>query len=301
MTPAASADRGRPEGRAARAQAQKLQAVASFALVTADLPRLVRFYRAVLGFEAHGVETPIDVAEMRRLGLSGRGRRQVLSLGRQILSIDAFEEPGRPYPEHGDAASPWFQHLALVVPAMRDAYVRLSDVSPITRGEPQQLPRLDGSVIAFKFRDPDLHPLELLQFPDERTPEFWRSQTKRDGQIGLGIDHSAICVADADASATFYRNLGLGVGDPTLNRGSAQERLDGLPDVEVMVVPLNPSKQATPHLELLGYRRPKVEAGCALRANDVAATRIVWDGPTAGVIADPDGHLQQVRAMRTSP
>jgi catechol 2,3-dioxygenase-like lactoylglutathione lyase family enzyme len=292
VTPAASADRVRAAGR----PAQKLRAIAGFAVVTADLPRLVRFYRAVLGFEARGDETPIDAAEMSLLGLSGRGRRRVLSLGAQVLSIDVFDEPGRPYPEHSDAASPWFQHLALVVPDMQDAYARLRDITPITRGEPQRLPRSNGSVIAFKFRDPDRHPLELLQFPKGGAPEFWRSQVKRDGQIGLGIGHSAISVADADASAGFYRNLGLGAGDATLNRGPAQERLDGLSDVEVRVVPMNPPEQTTPHLELLGYGIPKVEAQRGLEANDVAATRIVWDGQTAAVIVDPDGHLQQVRA-----
>ena len=135
---------------------------------------------------------------------------------------------------------------------------RLLDVTPITQGEPQQLPRSDGSVLAFKFRDPDLHPLELLQFPPGRTPAAWRGRRKLEGQIGLGIDHSAISVADADASADFYRSLGLSAGDPTLNQGPAQQRLDGLPDVEVMVVPMNPP-EGTPHLELLGYRTPKGE------------------------------------------
>lgn len=277
------------------AQAQKLQAITGFSLVTADLPRLVRFYRAVLGFRAHGDGTPIDAAEMTLLGLPGRGRRQVLSLGRQILSIDEFEQLGRPYPAHGDAASPWFQHLALVVQDMQEAYARLQDITPITQGEPQQLPRSDGSVIAFKFRDPDLHPLELLQFPDGKMPETWRGRTKLEGQIGVGIDHSAISVADADASADFYRSLGLGAGHATLNQGPAQQRLDGLPDVEVMVVPMNPPEGA-PHLELLCYRTPKDEAGPALKANDVAATRIVWRGPKAMLIPDPDGHLQQVQA-----
>jgi len=58
-----------------------LRAVAGFSLVTADLPRLVRFCRDVLGFSAHGDDKPIDEAEMTLLGLSGLGRRQVLSLG----------------------------------------------------------------------------------------------------------------------------------------------------------------------------------------------------------------------------
>ena len=228
MSPVTSGEGGGPaESRAPGPQT--LRAIAGFSLVTADLPRLVRFYRDVLGFLAHGEDEPIDQAEMALLGLSGRGRRQVLSLGGQILSIDAFEQRGRSYPDHGDAASLWFQHLALVVDDMRTAHGRLLDVTPITQGEPQQLPRSDGSVLAFKFRDPDLHPLELLQFPPGRTPAAWRGRRKLEGQIGLGVDHSAISVADADASADFYRALGLSAGDPTLNQGPAQQRLDGLP------------------------------------------------------------------------
>jgi catechol 2,3-dioxygenase-like lactoylglutathione lyase family enzyme len=295
VSPATTADSGRPAAhRAISAPAQKLEAIAGFGLVTADLPRLVGFYCAVLGFAAHGDDTPIDVAEIALLGLSGLGRRQVLSLGRQILSIDEFEQPGRSYPTHGDAASLWFQHLALIVPDIHEVYARLRDITPITQGEPQQLPRSDGSVLAFKFRDPDLHPLELLQFPAGKMPESWRGRVTLNGQIGLGIDHSAISVADADASAEFYRSLGLSAGDPTLNQGPAQQRLDGLPDVEVMVVPMNPPEGA-PHLELLGYRTPKGEVGLPLKANDVAATRILWRGRKAMVIADPDGHLHEVQ------
>ena len=275
--------------------AQTLEAITGFSLVTADMPRLVRFYCAVLGFAAHGDETSIDAAEMTTLGLSGSGRRQVLSLGRQVVSIDAFDQPGRPYPVPGDAASPWFQHLALVVEDMREAFARLQDITPITEGEPQRLPRSDGSVIAFKFRDPDLHPLELLQFPHGRMPESWRNRVKLEGQIGLGVDHSAISVTQADASVDFYRTLGLSVGHSTLNQGPAQQRLDGLSEVEVMVMPMKPS-EGTPHLELLGYRTPRGERGAALQANDVAATRVVWRGRKAAVIVDPDGHLQQVQA-----
>jgi catechol 2,3-dioxygenase-like lactoylglutathione lyase family enzyme len=117
-----------------------------------------------------------------------------------------------------------------------------------------------------------------------------------EGQIGLGVDHSAISVADADASADFYQGLGLAPGHRTLNQGPAQQHLDGLSDVEVMVVPMNPPEQATPHLELLGYRKPKGQAGPQLRANDVAATRIVWRGGKTMVITDPDGHRHEVRA-----
>ncbi len=271
-----------------------LQAVAGFSVVTADLPRLVGFYRDVLGFAVHGADKPNDGGEMALLGLSGAGRRQALSLGDQTLWIDHFDQPGRPYPADSDAASLWFQHLALVVDDIHTAYGRLRDFTPISQGGPQLLPSASGGVQAFKFRDPDGHPLELLQFPDGKTPGAWRNRRRLDGQIGLGIDHSAISVADAEASATFYEALGLGTGKRTLNEGPAQHRLDGLPGVEVAVIPMNP-QSGTPHLELLGYRPPQGQAGPALRANDVAATRIVWRGQQARLIGDPDGHLQQVQ------
>ncbi len=275
--------------------AETLQAITGFSLVTANLPRLARFYHEVLGFAAHGDVKPIDEAEMALLGLSGRGRRQVLSLGHEILSIDEFDPAGRPYPAKSDAASLCFQHLALVVDDMHGAYARLRDIVPISRGQPQKLPSYDASVQAFKFRDPDLHPLEFLQFAAGKTPDAWRGRHKLEGQIGLGIDHSAMSVADANRSAEFYRVLGLGIGDRTLNHGPAQQRLDGLGDAEVMVVAMDPPEQGTPHLELLGYRRPKGEAGPKLRANDIAATRIVWRGRKTSLIVDPDGHLHQVQ------
>ncbi len=273
---------------------QTLQAVAGFTLVTADLPRLVRFYRGVLGFALHGADAPIGDGEMALLGLSGAGRRQMLSLGDQTLWIDQFEHTGRAYPADGDAASLWFQHLALVVDDMHGAHARLRGTAPISQGGSQQLPSASGGVQAFKFRDPDGHPLELLQFPGGGTPRAWRNRRRLDGQIGLGIDHSAISVSDADASAAFYRALGLVMGERTLNEGPAQQRLDGLPGVEVEVVPMM-ARNGVPHLELLGYRTPKGQAGPALRANDVAATRIVWLGQEARLISGPDGHLHQVR------
>lgn len=271
-----------------------LQAVAGFALVTAELSRLVHFYNHVLGFAVHGAVTRIDPAEIALLGLSGAGQRQMLSLGDQILWIDQFEQAGRAYPADSNAASLWFQHLALVVDDIHSAYGRLRDITPISHGEPQLLPASSGGVQAFKFRDPDGHPLELLQFPDRKTPGAWRDRRRLEGQIGLGIDHSAISVANAEASSTFYQTLGFGVGERTLNEGPAQQSLDGLAGVEVAVIPMNP-RGGTPHLELLGYRTPRGQAGPGLRANDVAATRIVWRGQQARLISDPDGHLQQVQ------
>ncbi len=79
--------------------AKTLEAITGFSLVTADLPRLARFYRDVLGFAAHGDVKPIDDAEMALLGLSGRGQRQVLSLGQQISINSSRVKPA--------SARPW--------------------------------------------------------------------------------------------------------------------------------------------------------------------------------------------------
>ena len=134
---------------------QALQGITGFSIVTAGLDRLVRFSRE--GPAAQGEEQRIGAAELALLGLSGLGRRQILTLGRQTMSIDQFEQAGCAYPEGSNAASPWFQHLALVVTDMADAYGRLHDGAPISLGGPQRLPASSGGVQAFKFRDPDGH------------------------------------------------------------------------------------------------------------------------------------------------
>jgi len=270
-----------------------LTAIAGFHLVTADLPQLRRFYQETLGFAVEGPEQAIARDELELLGLQGAGRRQGLRLGEQVVAIDQFDTMGQSYPEHGDAASLWFQHLALVVMDMGEAYRRVIAATPISEGGPQHLPASSGGVHAFKFRDSDGHPLELLQFPPGGRPPAWQGKSVIAGQIGFGIDHSAISVADADGSSVFYRSLGLEPGERTLNQGPEQQRLDHLGGVEVSVVPMQPAS-GTPHLELLGYRVPRRAAGPPLQVNDIAATRIVWQGARAVLLRDPDGHIHQI-------
>jgi catechol 2,3-dioxygenase-like lactoylglutathione lyase family enzyme len=271
---------------------QHVSAIVGFRLVTADLPGLARFYRDVLGFAVAGQERAMSGADLRLLGLHGSGRCQALRLGNTQEAIEQFDPPGRPYPADGNAASLWFQHLALVVDNMRQAYARVHEALPISDCGPERLPASSGSVDAYKFRDPDGHPLELLRFRDDARPAAWQGKTAASGQIGVGIDHSAISVADADASAAFYGSLGLKPGEKTLNRGPRQQYLDNLKDVQVSVLPML-ARVETPHLELLGYHVPRGDAEPALQANDIAATRIVWLGTRTALLRDPDGHLQQ--------
>jgi len=57
---------------------------------------------------------------------------------------------------------------------------------PISQDGPQTLPPVDGSVRAWKFRDPDGHPLELLWFPPGGGRAVWRGHPP--GAVFLGID-----------------------------------------------------------------------------------------------------------------
>jgi catechol 2,3-dioxygenase-like lactoylglutathione lyase family enzyme len=225
-------------------------------------------------------------------GVFGVARVEQLWLrrGEQTIVLQQFDPPGAAYPGDPASCDQAFQHLALPV---ADAVAATADLPgsalAISRGGAQHLPPGSGGATAYKFRDPEGHPLELIQFAD--------------GHLG-GVDHSAIVSADAERSIAFYRDqLGLTVASRQTNRGPEQDRLDNLIDTVVDVVALHPAS-AGPHMELLAYRSPAVRPARRRAANDVAATRLVLavdrlhlpgerlaDGSQVAVIRDPDGHL----------
>lgn len=264
---------------------QAVSAIAAFRLVTRDADRLTDFYCG-LGFIMDG-RAPIRPEEMRLLGLQGQGARTSLRLGEERLDLDSYTVPGRPYPTEATAADLCFQHFALVTDDAAAAWKRAAvlGATPISTRVPVMLPPSTGVAAAMKFRDPEGHPLELLQFPDNQNGR-WA------GTGLLGIDHSALSVSDVAASRRFYESLGLSVARPTLNSGPTQMALDGLGDVEVDVIPMLPHRN-TPHVELLGYRKPIGRPASVLATNDVAATRIVWTAKRDELLGDPDGHLHQ--------
>jgi catechol 2,3-dioxygenase-like lactoylglutathione lyase family enzyme len=264
----------------------RLSAITALRLTTTDPERLARFYLQ-LGFTQAG-RGPIGADEIALLGVDGGGLRLSLRLGGQQVDLDRFQVPGRPYPADATAADLCFQHFAIVTDDIDTAWqrVRALGAVPISSHGPVRLPPQTGVTAAVKFRDPEGHPLELLQFP--------RDAGRWPGTGLLGIDHSAVSVADIAVSRRFYEALGLAVQGPTLNRGPTQMALDGLPRAEVDVVPLVPQRK-TPHLELLGYREPVGRPAGTLEPNDSAATRIVWAADRDGLIRDPDGHLHLLR------
>jgi catechol 2,3-dioxygenase-like lactoylglutathione lyase family enzyme len=247
------------------------------ALNVADLTASVAFYVGALGFTA-GLAR--DVPQLARL-LGARAARTVrLRRGGQVLELSQCDPPGAPCPPGGLANDLWFQHCALVTGDMAASYARLRGTAstPISRDGPQPLP---GGIVAYKFRDPDGHPLELISFPhpDPRTQG--------------GIDHSAISVADAARSIAFYaERLGLTVAARQVNTGPAQDAMDGLDGVRVDVVALAPAHPA-PHVELLGYRTPPGRPALPMHPSDLAASRLVFAVEMAtetALLRDPDGH-----------
>ena len=264
------------------------RAIVAFRLVTADLDRATQFY-AQLGFSPDE-RRPIPAEEMAMLGVPGAGTRQSMRLGPSCVDLDCFDLCGRPYPADADAASLLFQHLALVTDDAASAWANATRAGAalISRHGPSTLPRSAGGMTAVKFRDPDGHPVEFLQFPNGAMHRW-------PGSGVLGVDHSAISVADVEASRRFYGANGLTVGAPSINGGPTQVALDDLRGVEVEVVPLQPSAP-TPHLELLCYRHPRGGACGSLDPNDIAATRVVWSAGSSALVRDPDEHLHQLEA-----
>ena len=261
-------------------------AIIGFRLVTANPARLVAFYQA-LGFDV-GEAAPIPAADMKLLGLTGAGSRITMSLGRSRVDLESFDHPGRPYPGGATACDLVFQHLALVTDDAAAAWRRARDAgaTPISRERPLRLPKSAGEVTVVKFRDLEGHPLEFIQFPRDANSN-WK------GTGVMGIDHSAISVRDVAASRRFYAHGGLSEAVAAINQGRAQDALDGLDDVQVDVVPMNPP-HGRPHVEMLGYRHPVGRTMRPLAPNDIAATRIVWQSNGDGLLRDPDGHLHQL-------
>ncbi|HVA54271.1 MAG TPA: VOC family protein [Gammaproteobacteria bacterium] len=241
-----------------------------------DLNKTLAFYTGALGFSISREVRVDEPAWGTLMAIPGaHGHSSLLRLGEQELELLTFNPPGRPYPPASKTTDFRFQHIAVVVSDMDKAYARLCQFPfmAITEHGPQRLPSNTGSVIAFKFRDPDGHPVELIHFPAGTGDTAWQSRD----EVFLGIDHSAIDVANLEASIDFYtRLLGLSVESRSVNTGPEQVRLDHAPDVLVEVVALQPAMQGLPHLELLGYAQP---ASGFLpvdpKSNDIVADRTV--------------------------
>jgi len=244
-------------------------------LIVSDLDRAEDDYVTAFGCAVEGRDA-IERSLTSVLGIpEASGRRSLLRLGRERIELLEFTDlMGQPYPCDSTSTDIWFQHMAIVVNDMAGAHQHITAnerFQPISRAGPVRLPDKSGGVTAFKFRDHDRHPLELIAFPPTRGPGEWRNAD--DTELFLGIDHTAIGISDSGISTTFFRSVfGFSVGTNSENRGAAQAELDDVDDVQVSVTQLAQDLPA-PRMELLQYhvgtRRPipRDTAG-----NDIAAT-----------------------------
>ena len=270
---------------------RRVQAVVRVSRVVADLGRAEAFYRDGLGFLRMSTG-PCDPALSAVLGLSHvRGDQVVMRLGCEEIALVRFGPPGAPYPAGSRSDNGWFQHLAIVVGDMEAAHRQLAALGPqpiSTQGAPVTLPPRNGGVSAFKFRDPDGHPLELIHFPAGQGRAVWAGRT----ELFLGIDHSAIAARRTARSVRFYRRLGFSIAARSDNYGDPQSRLDGLVQACAQVTGLRPPASGSMGLELLCYDPPGRVAPRG-PANDVVTdwvTLLVPGLPRPRLLWDPDGH-----------
>lgn len=251
---------------------EPVRAVGTIGMTVASVERSAAFYAEVLGFER---VSDVEVAGQdweRLLRVVGVRLRVVrMRLGDEHLELMEYLAPrGRPIPPDSRSQDHWFQHIAIIVSDMDRAYARLrragvEHVSP----EPQRLPDWNpaaGGIRAFYFKDPDGHVLEILWFPPGKGNVKWR----RADALFLGIDHTAIVVADTARSLACYRDaLGLVVAGASENWGPEQERLNNVPSARLRITALR--AQAGPGIELLEYLTPGDgrPASADARANDL--------------------------------
>lgn len=281
----------------ARAAANAVQVVATgpIAIVVSDLDRATDFYTRVLGFTKTG-ETEVAGDAWERLeGVFGaRMRVATVRLGDETLALTQYLAPrGRPVPQDARANDRDFQHVAIVVRDVGRAYAWLREhhVEHASTG-PQRLPDWNAAaagIEAFYFRDPDGHFLEVLSFPPGKGDARWH---RPGDDLFLGIDHTAIVVADTAGALHFYRDvLGLRVAGTSENHGTEQAHLNGVAGAHLRITTLRPP--SGPGIELLEYLAPRDgrTAPRDERANDLAN----WQ--TRLVVADPE---RAARALRTA-
>jgi len=301
--------------------------VDSVGITVGDMDRSVAFYSGVLTFKKESDTEVSGDAYEHLYGLFGLRLRIVrMRLGEESIDLMQFLAPtGRPAPVDSRSNDRWFQHVAIIVSDMNRAYalLRAHKVEHASSG-PQRLPDWNpnaGGIEAFYFRDPDGNPLEILHFPAGKGVPKWHEAGDR---LFLGIDHTAIVVADTDASVAFYRDtLGLSIAGTSENYGIEQEHLNNVFGAHLRITSLRAA--AGPGVELLEYLAPRTGRPMPAdsQPNDVwyaqinmsvRDVRVVVQGARAGhytqvssgvielapglgafVVRDPDGHASLLR------
>jgi catechol 2,3-dioxygenase-like lactoylglutathione lyase family enzyme len=310
------------------------EAVVSVGLTVSDLERSTAFFTDDLAFEVVGevVERQGEQHEALESVFGLHTLARTRRLGDETVElVQALAPEGRPIPLDSRSNDRWFQHVAIIVGDMDLAYARLREARVrFASSAPQRLPDWNpnaGGIEAFYFKDPDGHVLEVLEFPAGKGDPKWHRLALETERLFLGIDHTAIVVADTEQSLAFWRDaLGLGVVGTSENWGSEQEHLNSVFGAHLRITTLR--AKAGPGVELLEYLSPtdgrpfppdarandlvhwetRVAVGDlhALasrlreeRARFVSPTVITLPAGRALQVRDPDGHAVELHGTAT--
>ncbi|KGF71436.1 hypothetical protein DO97_19640 [Neosynechococcus sphagnicola sy1] len=275
-------------------RATTVQSIGPVVIPVSNMERAIAFYTQVLTFEKRSDQVRSGATYDRLEGVPHLKLRVVkLQLGEEGIELTEFLTPkGKPLPLDFKSNDHWFQHIAIVVKDLEQAYRRLRQfkVQHASSG-PQRLPDWNpnaGGIEAFYFQDPDGHHLELIKFPPGKGNPRWQQPTQA---LFLGIDHTAIVVADTDISRKFYRDLlGLQVVGASENYGTEQEHLNNVFGARLQITALRAAGGIG--VEFLQYLappggRPKP---AATRSNDL----INWQ--TTLVVDHLEALLPELRA-----
>jgi len=312
--------------------AVKIRSIGTILITVGDMDRSLDFYSNVLTFEKVS-DTELAGDDVEHLfGVFGARVRVVrMKLGDESVELVQFLAPrGRSIPVDSRSNDLWFQHIAIIVSDMDRAYqvLRQNKVEHASSG-PQRLPDWNknaGGIKAFYFKDPDEHPIEILEFPEGKGDPKWHRGTDR---LFLGIDHTAIAVSDTDTSLKFYRDLlGLRVAGESENYGTEQEHLNNVFGAHLRITALR--APTGPGIELLEYLSPRngrpfpvdehsndlvhretilMTPDADAAASQLVAARVTFvssgvvanhmrmlDFSKAFLVRDPDGHAIEIAA-----
>src|SRR5499427_298402 len=232
--------------------------VESIGLTVSDMDRAVEFYSALTFQKISDVEVLGDEVEHLEGVFGARMRIVRMQLGNEYLDLTQYlAPPGRPIPVDSRSNDLWFQHIAIVVRDMDQAFarVRALKVQFVSTG-PQTLPpsiKPAAGIKAFYFRDPDQHDLEIIYFPPGKGDPRWQKKTDK---LFLGIDHTAIGISSTDASLKFYRNLlRLRKVGESENFGTEQEHLNQIFGAHLHITGMR--AETGPGVEFLEYLTPR--------------------------------------------
>jgi len=227
-------------------------------MTVSDVDRAVEFYSALAFRKVSELEVLGPEYEHLEGVFGARMRIVRMQLGSEFIDLTQYLTPlGRPIPPDSHSNDLWFQHIAIVVRDMDAAFEKVRAMkAQFVSTAPQTLPasiQAAAGIKAFYFRDPDGHNLELIYFPPGKGDPRWQQPNDK---LFLGIDHTAIGIANTAKSLQFYRDLlGMRKAGESENFGTEQEHLNQVFGAHLQITAMRAN--TGPRIEFLEYLTPR--------------------------------------------